>query len=166
MENGLIKFEDIAVIDDKGNSQFEFPHLYVDFSDRCGPFFGFREYLTRHEHQRQPLDGLKRVKRFPPTFDAPRIRTFHRDKTLKIADRTRRTVGAGNALNTLFDVDGRYDFLGEADVIAIEGTQEKVGRTGEPRIVKKNNRHSSGCGPMVVAEHSAEPLSALNRMMG
>jgi hypothetical protein len=34
------------------------------------------------------------------------------------------------------------------------------------RIVQKNNRHSSGCGPMVVAEHSAEALSALNRMMG
>jgi hypothetical protein len=37
---------------------------------------------------------------------------------------------------------------------------------GRPRIVQKNNRHSSGCGPMVVAEHFAEALSALNRMMG
>src|SRR5450759_198067 len=34
------------------------------------------------------------------------------------------------------------------------------------RIVQKENRHSSGCGPMVVAEHSAEALSALNRVMG
>jgi hypothetical protein len=31
---------------------------------------------------------------------------------------------------------------------------------------KKENRLSSGCGPMVVAEHSAEALSALNRVMG
>jgi hypothetical protein len=28
------------------------------------------------------------------------------------------------------------------------------------RIVQKKNRHSSGCDPMVVAEHSAEALSA------
>jgi hypothetical protein len=35
-----------------------------------------------------------------------------------------------------------------------------------PRIVQKENRHSSGCDPMVVAEHSAEALSALNRVMG
>src|SRR5450755_3093212 len=35
-----------------------------------------------------------------------------------------------------------------------------------PRIVQKKNRHSSGCDPMVVAEHSAEALSALNRVMG
>ena len=34
------------------------------------------------------------------------------------------------------------------------------------RIVQKKNRHSSGCDPMVVAEHSAEALSALNRVMG
>ncbi len=39
-------------------------------------------------------------------------------------------------------------------------------RVHRGRIVQKNNRHSSGCGPMVVAEHSAEALSALNRMMG
>ena len=34
------------------------------------------------------------------------------------------------------------------------------------RIVQKKNRHSSGCDPMVVAEHCAEALSALNRVMG
>ena len=35
-----------------------------------------------------------------------------------------------------------------------------------PELSKKRNRLSSGCGPMVVAEHSAEALSALNRVMG
>jgi len=35
-----------------------------------------------------------------------------------------------------------------------------------PHCPKKENRHSSGCDPMVVAEHSAEALSALNRVMG
>jgi len=35
-----------------------------------------------------------------------------------------------------------------------------------PHCPKKENRLSSGCGPMVVAEHSAEALSALNRVMG
>jgi len=35
------------------------------------------------------------------------------------------------------------------------------------RIVQKNkNRLSSGGGPVLVAEHSAEALSALNRVMG
>jgi hypothetical protein len=35
-----------------------------------------------------------------------------------------------------------------------------------PELSKIKSRHSSGCGPMVVAEHSAEALSALNGMMG
>jgi hypothetical protein len=39
-------------------------------------------------------------------------------------------------------------------------------KSWHPRIVQKKNRHSSGCDPMVVAEHSAEALSALNRVMG
>ena len=34
------------------------------------------------------------------------------------------------------------------------------------RIIQKKNRHSSGCGPMAVAEHSAEALSAMNRVIG
>ena len=35
-----------------------------------------------------------------------------------------------------------------------------------PNCPNKDNRHSSACGPMVVAEHPAESLSALNRVMG
>jgi hypothetical protein len=33
-------------------------------------------------------------------------------------------------------------------------------------LSKKGNRLLSGCGPIVVVEHSAEALSALNRVMG
>ncbi len=40
------------------------------------------------------------------------------------------------------------------------------GTVSRSRIVQKFHRHSSRCGPMVVAEHSAEALAALNRMMG
>jgi hypothetical protein len=143
VRNGLIKFDDIAVIDDKGDSEFKFPHLYVDFSDKNGPFFGFWEYLTRHEHQRQRLDGLKRVKLFPSTFDAPRMGTLHRGATLKIPDRARYLLRADNpTLNTLYDVDGRLDFLGEADVIAIEGTKGKVGSVDEPTLIQVTHKRT------------------------
>jgi hypothetical protein len=46
-----------------------------------------------------------------------------------------------------------------------EDLDQRVDRL-RTRIVQKKNRHSSGCDPMVVAEHSAEALSALNRVMG
>ena len=143
VKNGLIKFEDIAVIDDKGDSEFKFPHIYVDFQGTKGPFCGFARYLKIHEHRHELLDGLTRVKHFPKTFDAPRIGAVHRDRTLKIADRAGRILEVGNAsLNTRYDVDGRYDFLAEADVIGVEGTQEKLGRSGEPTLVQITHRRA------------------------
>jgi hypothetical protein len=143
MKDGLIKFDDIAVIDEKGDSEFAFPHLYVDFSAKNGPFFGFWEFLTRHEHQRQRLDGLKRVKLFPAIFDAPRIGIIHRDKPLKLGDRARRIVKAGNAsLNTLYDVEGWFDFLAEADVIAIEGTQDRAGGSPDPTLIQITSKRT------------------------
>ena len=36
----------------------------------------------------------------------------------------------------------------------------------DPELSKKWNRLSSGCGPVVVAQHSSEALSALNRVTG
>lgn len=143
VENGLVRFEDMAVIDGKGDSKFEFPHVYVEFHGQFGPFFGFREYLTRHEGKRHRPEDLKRVKRFPLVFDAPRIGTIHGEKKLKVTDRTKRMVKAHNeALNTLYDVDGRYDFLAEADVIAVEGPQEEGGRSGEPTLIQITNKQT------------------------
>jgi hypothetical protein len=49
---------------------------------------------------------------------------------------------------------GNWAILGDGRII------------GRGLNVQKSNRLSSGCGPMVVAEYSAEALSALNRMMG
>src|SRR5579859_536470 len=136
VRNGLVKFEDIVVIDDKGDSQFQFPHIYVDFHDTSGPLCGVFEYLRIHEHRRERLDGLKRVERFPPKFEAPRIGTVH-TQTLKVADRAKHIFRAARPeTNVLYDVDGRLDFLAEADVIAIEGGEGKAGRAGEPLLIQ------------------------------
>jgi len=48
---GLIKYEDILVIDDQGDAKYEMPHLYVDFRGENGPFCGFFEYFDNGNHQ-------------------------------------------------------------------------------------------------------------------
>jgi Restriction endonuclease len=142
VRNGLVKFEDIAVIDDKGDSEFHFPHIFVDFYDTRGPFFGFAEYLKIHEHRREPHDDLKRVERFPETFEAPKIGTVH-DTKLQLASRVSRLLSAGNAsLNTLYDVEGRLDFLAVTDVIGVEGTAGKVGGAGEPILIQITHKRT------------------------
>jgi hypothetical protein len=149
VRDGLIKFEDIAVIDDKGDSEFQFPHIFVDFHETKGPFFGFAEYLRAHEHRRESLDGLKRIDHFPSKFDAPRIGTVHSTK-LKVEPRVTRLLSAGNAsMNTLYDVEGRFDFLAVADVIAIEGAEDKKGGSRDPLLIQiTHKRMMTGKGFM------------------
>lgn len=141
VRNGLIRFDEIAVIDEKGDSEFNFPHIYVDFRGKNGPFHGFYEYLKINEHHHEHLEGLKRIKLFPQEFEPPRIGTVHRGKALKIADRARELLRHGSQyLDTLYSVDGAFDFLEEADVIGIEGTQDKVSGTGGPTLIQITNK--------------------------
>ena len=136
VRNGLIRFEDLLVIDEKGDSLFDCPHLYVEFTKDLGPCFGSAEYLRIHEHRREHLDGLTRVERFPKAFDAPRIGTVY-STSLKLSDGARRIVSTFNdTLHTLYDVEGRLDFLQEADVIPVEGTVDQVGNKKSPILIQ------------------------------
>jgi hypothetical protein len=136
IRNGLVRFEDMEVIDDKGDSEFKFPHIFVDFDKTNGPFAGYAEYLRINEHRHLPTRGLKRIERFPAKFEAPRIGKVH-SAALKVADRAKYVFRAGSPhSNVLYDVEGRLDFLADADVIAIEGGEGKSGRVGEPLLIQ------------------------------
>jgi hypothetical protein len=136
MRNGLIKFEDIAVIDEKGDSEFQLTHIFVDFRDTKGPFYGFQRFVQIHEHRRASIEGLTRIEHFPSKFDAPRIGTVHSNK-LNVAMRDVRLVSAANAsMQTFYAVDDRFDFLAVADVISIAGTEGKLGTPGEPILIQ------------------------------
>jgi len=130
VRNGLIRFQDIEVIDEQGDSEFKFPHLFVEFHEGRGPFFGFGEFLRVNEQRRESLDGLNRVEYFPPIFGAPRIGTVHSNK-LKVAMPAVRLMSAAHtATQSLYALDDRLDFLNVADVIGIEGTEGKLGSPG------------------------------------
>ena|ERR1700733_3977421 len=136
VRNGLVKFEDIAVIDEKGDSEFRLPHIFVDFNGIKGPFYGFHRYVQFHEHRRASIDGLKRIEYFPSTFDAPKVGTVHPHK-LNVALRAARLASVGNdSSRTLYAVDDRFDFLAVADVIGIAGTEGKLGTAGEPILIQ------------------------------
>jgi hypothetical protein len=56
---------------------------------------------------------------------------------LKVSQRAARLLSAGNdSLKTLYDVEGQFDFLEVADVIAIEEAQSKFGGAGEPVLIQ------------------------------
>jgi hypothetical protein len=43
--DGLIRYDEMLVIDDKGDVSHKFPHLFVDFKGPSGPFAGFYEHV-------------------------------------------------------------------------------------------------------------------------
>lgn len=123
----MVTFSDMLVIDEKGDLFYEFPHIFVDFDPQKGPFKHGRESLTM-AGQEVDLDeeGYKRVKIFPKVFPKVRRGKVYRDKSVVLDATTLDlfTRGADNdAARTLFDVDGRYDFLKIRDAILVAGAK-------------------------------------------
>ena len=142
IRDGLIRYEDIEVIDEKGDSRFDCPHIFVDFHETKGPFSAFAEYLRIHEHRRESLEDLKRIEYFPSQFEAPRIGTVHSTK-LNVALRDARLMSMVNPqMRMLYAVDDRFDFLAVADVVGIAGTEGKLGTPGEPILIQVTHKRT------------------------
>lgn len=135
--DGLIRFDSIDFIDDKGDREYEGPHLFVDFHSKNGPFSGYFEYLEITEHHHESLDGLKRAAIFPKTFSKPSFGTVYKDKLIALDDRTRSTLRYGTDGITLYDADKKYTFLKPTDVIAVEKSED---RDGKKTFLKISNR--------------------------
>jgi hypothetical protein len=135
------------------------------FDDRWATYY--RAAAITPNQQRTAVHGsLAAVAR-----DAPFLLAFF--LLLSAHDATRSVAVARDAINRKRHHSGRAPLLDHIEVRstidsmrATPDTNEGGVGTRRPRIVQKKNRHSSGCDPMVVAEHSAEALSALNRVMG
>jgi len=137
VRNGLVRFDSILVIDDKGDSEFKFPHLYVDFHADRGPFIGFHEYLRLSEYHQESLEELKRTKVFPSSFPKPKIGTIHRDKIVTFDDQNLHFLKHGSGVQTLYDCDAKYDFLEPSDVISVAKSE---GVDGKRVLIKITNK--------------------------
>lgn len=114
--DGIIRYEDMLVIDDKGDKWNELPHIYVDFVDGS-PVTGTLAVLEKGERQIM-LDSFTRKTVFPKTFSEPDFGTVYDDEALPLPDGiSEQYVNfRGGDLKTLYDADGRYDHLEVNDV--------------------------------------------------
>ncbi len=123
--NGLIRYEDMLVIDDKGDSWHEFPHIFIDFDFRTGPITGFNEYLEIGNNS-QLLKDYKRVKKFPKSFLSPKIGTIHEKKGIILSDQDFSMLKHGNeTFCTLYECDGRYNFLKPRDIVLVKNQDQE-----------------------------------------
>ncbi|MHA2314882.1 MAG: hypothetical protein ACXACF_06295 [Candidatus Hermodarchaeia archaeon] len=126
MIEGIIFFEDILVIDDKGDISNSYPHIFVDFKPSKGPFRGFWYYLEI-DGQKIELDDneFKRVKVFPQKFPEIKKGKVYKRKTIQWDSETLRLFKVStDRISVLFDVDGKYDFLNVRDVILVSDKEE------------------------------------------
>lgn len=124
--NGLIGYNEMLVIDDKGDTWHKFPHIFVDFDFRTGPISGSYEYLEMGE-QSQSLKDYKRVVKFPKSFPEPTIGTIHEEKVVTLSDPDFSMLKHGNEmLYALYECDGRYKFLKPKDIVRV-GNEDREG---------------------------------------
>lgn len=136
--NGLIRFDSILLIDDKGDSEYKCPHIFVDFHNVRGPFVGGYEYLEINQHQHKSLKGLKRVKIFPSKFPKPTFGKIYTDSSIAVDDTTRSYLKhAGHSGITLYDAEDKYSFLKPTDVIGVDKTED---RDGKKTLIKLTNK--------------------------
>ena len=142
VRNGLVRFDAIVFIDDKGDSEYDCPHVFIDFRARRGPFWGFSEYLEMNESYVESLDKLKRVDIFPNTFPEPEFGTIHENKVITLDDKAYGTVIRNRDRVTLYCAHDQYAYLEPTDVVGAE----TVGQTGRERQLLKitNVRRTKG----------------------
>ncbi|MEI6153738.1 MAG: restriction endonuclease [Deltaproteobacteria bacterium] len=117
----LVHYADIAVIDDKGDELYNFPHLYVDFVGERGPFAGFWNILKIGDKEIELIEDYKRINIFPKKFEKSKFGKIHKEKNI-VLDAESLKEFKGYRLNTLYESDGKYNFLSPRDIIPIAST--------------------------------------------
>lgn len=118
MIDGLIEFESMEVIDEKGDSFYSFPHIYVDFKSKNGPFVGFWDSLIFNNREiNLQTEKYKLIAFFPKEFPLVQKGIVHKDKVIELPMMTVQGIKNGNTKD-LITIDNRYDFLNQRDQIA------------------------------------------------
>ena len=127
---GLVRFDSIALIDEKGDRLHECPHIFVDFNSERGPFSGAIRYLEIDQYRNESIEGLSRIAVFPLKFSKPSFGTIYKDRFVSVNEGTRQVLklNSYNAEVTIYDVDEKYGYLKPTDVIGIEKTEDKSGK--------------------------------------
>lgn len=124
--NGIIRYEDMLVIDDKGDSWNDLPHIFVDFANGS-PVSGTVAYIENAQEE-VVLDEYEIERVFPEVFTEARFGRIYDEDGLALPDSvSERFVNfRGGDLNSIYDVDGRFSYLEPNDVVAV-----RFGQKGE-----------------------------------
>ena len=137
---GLLKFEDIAYYDEKGDVMHNFPHIYVDFASKNGPFKRLFYFLNVDNRYLDVVrEGYKQIKIFPNTFPNTALGKIYSEQKVKLDDSTISSMKSGqHGLQALYDISNKYAFLNPHDVIGVA-----TYRSAEESYIKITCKYSS-----------------------
>lgn len=119
---GFVAFEDMLVIDERGDPEYDVPHIFVEFGQPRGPFSFTKGNLMQNNDVLggdEFIQTLKRIDRFPSEFV----------KVGRGVTRTSESLGVSHEQiqdmswnKKLYGLDGELSDLGENDVIEVKST--------------------------------------------
>ena len=118
--NGIVAWEDMLLIDDKGDAAYECPHIYVDWQNGSTlvPWCWFSIQLGQQRFRVE--DQFKRKAIFPRKFPRVKRLKLYQAKEIKLDADTQRLFTERYASDgTLFDIDKKYESVKARDVIPV-----------------------------------------------
>lgn len=133
--NGIIRFNEIVLIDEKGDPWFKVPHVFVEFR-KGSPTNGQIGSLTRGEQEIE-LDDLTRASLIPEHLPDPEFGEIHKPGTVDLPSAFRDmylNYRGGNSMK-IFSTDHRFDGVKRNDVIVLESDKR------EQRFIQITHRY-------------------------
>jgi len=120
----IVKYTDIVIVDDKGDIYYNFPHIYVDFVGKMGPFAGCREILKIYNKEIDLTEDYKRTYIFPKKYKKEGFRKVYKRKKIVLNPESQKEFKEYR-LDTIYEIDGKYNFLNSRDVIQINDQENE-----------------------------------------
>lgn len=128
LQNGLVRFDDMLVIDDKGIQPHEIPHIFVPFENENGPFSGFYDFLEVSrgygDPSRYPVRELRKLVSFPEIFDEPSIGKVYGVGSIELDADLHRMIVNGDRIQEFYDLNQKWEFLAARDVVTLRAATD------------------------------------------
>ncbi len=126
VSDGLVKYEDIIIFDDKGDSFYKFPHIYVDSSIYKSFFTGFRDFLKLGKEEIDEIKKYKRVKIFPKKFEKVKNGKIYKDKK-SLFDEKMIQIIKDYDNKCFYSSNKKFEFLKPRDIILVSDKNNDSG---------------------------------------
>lgn len=129
--DGLIYFQDILVIDSKGDTSHDYPHIFLEFDKKTNkPFKHYRYTFQTNEGEIPYKTNFKRINLFPEKYLKQKHGRVH--KKLEIPYRSIGLYeGKTSSNGFIFSFDGKYDFLKIGEIVSVSDDSDQSMQLGD-----------------------------------